>query len=132
MTEATDQVARDKANAAAHELKNHIMVTGIKLEQLDQKIEIKHNETNGKVDELKSFLKWVGSLIVTLFLATLSWSLAQQYNSNESTKKDLQAQVELLREQQRNSAAARIDRQTILDRLPSSGTESSDTTERRR
>lgn len=107
-----DQVARDKASEASHGLNNHIAVTGIKLDTLDS-----------KMDRLESIIKWAGGLIVMLVISTLSWSLAQQYNANESTKKDLQAQVQLLREQQRNGLIARDERQEILSRLPSGGAE---------
>lgn len=129
MSELTDQVARDKAEEAAHSLKNHIQVTGIKLDILDKRITDTHNDTNNQIGRVESMLKWAGSLIVMLFISALGWSLAQQYNANESTKKDLQAQVELLREQQRNSMAARADRAQILSRLPASGAETTGATD---
>ena len=116
--EFIDQVARDKVNDTAHALANHVAVTGIKIDNIDHKF-----------DQLQSQLKWAGGLIVSLFLAALAWSLGQQYSANESTKKDLSAQVELLKEQRRSSVAARADRQIIMERLSPSGTETLDSTE---
>lgn len=124
-----DQAARDKATEAAHALANHIQVTGIKLDALDTKLVTTHAETNGKIDEIKSIIKWAGGLIMMLFLSTMTWSLSQQYSANEATKKDLTAQVELLKESGRNQAAARADRQIILEKLGAPGaTETPNTT----
>jgi hypothetical protein len=106
MSEITDQVARDKASAAAHAVANHIQVTAIQLTNLEKKIDTTHATTDGKIDRLESILKWAGGLIIMLFLSTLTWSLAQQYNSNEATKRDLQQQVELLKMQQQSAARA--------------------------
>ncbi len=97
MTEVVDQVARDRAAEAVHGLNNHATVTEIKL-----------NNLSDKFDRMENILKWVGGLLVTMFLSTLAWSLSQQYLSNETAKRDLQAQIALLKEQQqlsRSSAA---------------------------
>lgn len=124
-----DQAARDKANEAAHSLANHIQITGIKLDNLDKKIVETHAESKAQAEEIKSILKWAGGLILMLFLSTMTWSLSQQYTANEATKKDLTAQVELLKESGRSQAAARADRQIILEKLGAPGaTEASSTT----
>lgn len=121
MAEGHDQVARDKANDAVHQLRNHITVTDIKLQNLEKKIDSHHEDQNGKLERLESILKWAGGLIVMLFLSTLTWSLAQQYNANESSKQEMSQQIELLKQQQRTEAAAKIDRQQIIEHLTRTG-----------
>lgn len=121
MVETVDQTARDKASDTAHNLRNHITVTEYRLQTMDKKIDAHHNDQSAKLERLESILKWAGGLIVMLFISTLTWSLAQQYNANEASKKDLAQQIELMQAQQRNSNAARQDRQEILSRLPETG-----------
>lgn len=121
MVETVDQEARDRASETAHNLRNHITVTDYRLQTMDKKIDAHHNDQSAKLERLESILKWAGGLIVMLFLSTLTWSLAQQYNANEASKKDMAQQIELLQAQQRNSSAARQDRQEILSRLPEPG-----------
>lgn len=121
MVETVDQVARDKASETAHNLRNHITVTDYRLQNMEKKIDLHHDDQNTKLERLESILKWAGGLIVMLFISTLTWSLAQQYNANEASKKDMAQQIELLQAQQRNSSVARQDRQEILSRLPESG-----------
>lgn len=112
MADAVDQEARDQVANIRHDLANHKMVTDIKLDGLVK-----------LVAELKSQLKWAGGLIVMLFISTLTWSLNQQYNANESQKKDMQQQLVILREQERARNASRAE---ILSRLPAGTTQSTD------
>lgn len=90
MNGVADQTARDLAAKAVAAQEAHALVVEVKLQALDE-----------KTDRIESILKWVGGLFITLFLSTLTWSLTQQYNANEQVKRDLQAQVELLRDQAR-------------------------------
>lgn len=118
-----DQPARDKAGEALHAVQNFRAVAEQQFKMLDQKIDTKTVETNtkidgtnSKIDEIKSALKWAGGLIVSLILTVLGWAVAQQLNSNEAQKKDMQQQIQLLQQQER----ARVDaRNEILSRLPS-------------
>jgi cytoskeletal protein RodZ len=120
-----------------HELKNYIMITDYKLdglaerhdqlsnkidnknEELAVKVEEKHKAVLDVIGELKSILKWAGGLVVMLFISTLTWSLAQQYSANEAQKKDMQQQLDILREQER---ARNANRAEILSRLPAPST----------
>lgn len=113
MVEVVDQEARDKVREALHAVNNHVMVTDIKLNTIDKKI-----------DEMKAQQKWFIGIVVMLFISTLTWSLAQQYNANEAQKKDMVNQIELLKEQERARNASRSE---ILNRLPPGTTESTDT-----
>lgn len=116
-----------------HQLNNHIQITDYKLDglakrhdelakkiddkndELALKVEEKHTAVLSVIGELKSILKWAGGLVVMLFISTLTWSLAQQYSANEAQKKDMQQQLDILREQERARNASRAD---ILSRLP--------------
>lgn len=113
MVEVVDQEARDKVREALHAVNNHVMVTDIKLNTIDKKI-----------DEMKAQQKWFIGIVVMLFISTLTWSLAQQYNANEAQKKDMVNQIELLKEQERARNASRSE---ILNRLPPGTAESTDT-----
>lgn len=75
--------------------------------------EIKLSQVVSSIEELKNILKWAGGLIVTLMISFMTWSALQQYNANESQKKELQQQVDLLRSQDQ----ANSDRQRILQEL---------------
>lgn len=101
-----------------HLLNNHIQITQMQLENIQTKMderrlsqdekldslsklmEQRHAQQDANVKELTSTLKWAGGLIVSLVLAVLGWSLVQQYNANESTKTDLQQQLNLLKSQE--------------------------------
>ena len=109
MADAVDQLARDRASQTEHALNNHKMVTDLKLTAIAE-----------TVDEMKAQQKWFIGLVVMLFISTLTWSLAQQYNANEAQKKDMQQQLELLKEQER---ARNSTRSEILSRLPPGGSE---------
>jgi len=114
--EKVDQVVRDEVAQVRHDLANHKMITEIKL---DNVLKV--------VAELKSQLKWAGGLIVMLFISTLTWSLTQQYNANEAQKKDMQQQLDMLREQERARNASRAE---IMSRLPPGGPETALTADR--
>lgn len=129
MPEFVDQEARDKGNDTAHSLRNHITVTDYRLGTIEKKIDDNHDDLKKAQDRLESILKWAGGLILMLFLSTLTWSLTQQYNANEQAKKDLEQQIEMLKEQER---ARNNTRAEILSRLPEpSATESADPAHRR-
>jgi len=135
MPDQTDPMLHSRETR--HELKNYMQITDYKLDglgkktdelvkkidekndELATKVEEKHKAVLGVIGELKSILKWAGGLVVMLFISTLTWSLAQQYNANESQKKDMQQQLDILREQERARNASRAD---ILSRLPAPGT----------
>jgi len=102
MADCVDQIARDSARDALH----GVEVTEVKLDGLNTKMDTHHKENNEKFDRLESILKWAGGLIVMLFISTLTWSLAQQYNANEAQKKDMQQQIQLMQEQQQAAALA--------------------------
>lgn len=114
MADGVDQVARDKANEAVHDLRNHIAVTEIRLTNIDKKIDQHHIDLTKAHEELKGFLRWAGGLIVSLFLAVMAWSLTQQYNANETAKTDMAQQIQLLKDQERARNAVRAE---ILSRL---------------
>lgn len=88
--------------ANAHDLKNHRQVLDIKLDTLT---------TN--VTELKNALKWAGGLIISLMLSFMAWAALQQFNANETTKRDLQEQVNLLKNQEK----AALERDQILKEI---------------
>lgn len=83
-----DQVARDSATQAHSKIDSHTKVTELQLADL-----------GAKFDDMRSQNRWFIGIVVMLFISTLTWSLAQQYNANEAQKKDLQQQVELLKAQ---------------------------------
>lgn len=113
MNGVVDQDARDKANQAISSLERHATVTEIKLDAL-----------GNTVNEMKAQMKWFIGIVVMLFISTLTWSLAQQYNANEAQKKDMAQQIELLKEQERARNATRSE---ILERLPPGTSEATDT-----
>lgn len=128
MADAVDQVARDKASDTSHSLRNHIAVTDLRLDTIEKKIDSNHDDLKKAQDRQENILKWAGGLILMLFISTLTWSLTQQYNANESAKKELQQQVELLKDQER---ARNETRAQILSRLPPSGAETPASTDGR-
>jgi len=134
MPENTDPTLHSRETR--HQLVNYMQITDYKLdslgkkhdqmaEQIDKKneelavkVEEKHAAVLSVIGELKSILKWAGGLVVMLFISTLTWSLAQQYSANEAQKKDMQQQLDILREQERARNASRAE---ILQRLPAPG-----------
>lgn len=78
-----------------------------------QVFEIKLQQVVASLDELKNILKWAGGIIVTLMISFMSWSALQQYNANESQKRDLQQQLTLIK----NQEDADAERQQLLDQL---------------
>lgn len=110
-----DQVARDSARDAVHDIANFRAVTEVRLTQLDKKIDETHKETNEKIDKIESAIKWAGGLIVSLVLSVLGWAVLQQINANESQKKEMAQQIELLKQQEAVRAQTRTE---ILSRLP--------------
>lgn len=126
MAEANvDQVARDSARDAVHDIANFRAVTEVRLTQLDKKIDETHKETNEKIDKVESAIKWAGGLIVSLVLSVLGWAVLQQINANESQKKEMAQQIELLKQQEAVRAQTRTE---ILSRLPPRAPETTDTT----
>jgi len=135
MPENTDPMLHSRETR--HQLVNYMQITDYKLDglgkkhddlakkiddkndELATKVEEKHQAVLTVIGELKSILKWAGGLVVMLFISTLTWSLAQQYSANEAQKKDMQQQLDILREQERARNASRAD---ILSRLPAPGT----------
>lgn len=87
-TEVVDREAREAASRVKNDLENRNVVVDLLFENV-----------NGKLDRLESMFKWVGGLIVMLFIATLSWSLTQQWNANEAQKQTTQSRIELLQSQ---------------------------------
>jgi hypothetical protein len=63
--------------------------------------EAKHGEVTTAISKIESLLKWAGSLIITLILGVLGWSLLQQITNNQQQQKDLQSQIKLLEQQER-------------------------------
>jgi cytoskeletal protein RodZ len=110
-----DQVARDKAGDAVHDIRNFRAVTEGEFRLIHNKIDTTHTETNGKIDKLESGLKWAGGLVVSLILSVLGWAVLQQINANEAQKKDMAQQIQLLQSQERARVEARSE---ILSRLP--------------
>ena len=78
-----------------------------------QIFQIKLDQVVTSLDELKNILKWAGGLIVTLMISFMSWSALQQYNANETQKRDLQQQITLIKSQEQ----ADIQRTDILEEL---------------
>jgi hypothetical protein len=89
------------------------------MNNLRQIIELKLEAVQKDVAELTNILKWAGGLIVSLMLSFMGWALLQQYNANEAQKRDLQQQVQLVRQQQ--AADARIQQNS--ERLDASTTQ---------
>jgi len=135
MPDSTDPLHHSRETR--HALNNYIQITDYKLDGLGKKhddlakkiddkndelalkVEEKHKAVLDVIGELKSILKWAGGLVVMLFISTLTWSLAQQYSANEAQKKDMQQQLDILREQER---ARNANRAEILSRLPAAST----------
>ncbi len=90
--------------------------------------EAKHNELTTNLQKIESLLKWAGSLLITLILGVLGWSLLQQITNNSQQQKDLQAQIKLLEQQER----ARMLQQPEMRVLPPSAAESALAAERGR
>jgi hypothetical protein len=84
-----------------HALNNHVQTTEIYRKQTLEKMDSNHESVSEKIDQIQSGLKWAGTLIITLLLSVLGWSVLQQINANEAQKAELQNQIELLRASQR-------------------------------
>jgi hypothetical protein len=125
MADAVDQNARDKAGEALHAVNNLRMETKGEFALLQQKLDTTHAESNTKIDKIESAIKWAGGLIVSLVLSVLAWAVLQQINANESQKKEMAQQIQLLQSQERARVEARSE---ILERLPPRAPEPTDTT----
>lgn len=90
--------------------------------------EVKHGELARSLSKIESLLKWAGSLIISLILGVLGWSLLQQITNNAQQQKDLQAQIKLLEQQER----ARVLQQPEQRVLPPSAAETALAAERAR
>jgi len=112
--------ALEHSRETRHLLNNHIMVTNLKLENMEKASDERHAVVAEKVTRLESAIKWAGGLIVSLVLTVLGWAVLQQINANEAQKKDMQQQIKLLEEQER---ARNHVRSEILERLPPSTAE---------
>lgn len=123
MPENTDQTARDKASEALHAVRNLAMTTEGEFRLVNQKLDVTHSITNTKIERVESAIKWAGGLIISLMLTVLGWSVLQQINANESQKKEMAQQIELLRQQEATRNATRAE---ILSRLPPSGAQAAD------
>lgn len=123
MAYGIDQVARDSARDAVHAVANFRGVVDGEFRLVHQKIDTTHTETNTKIDKIESAIKWAGGLIVSLVLTVLGWAVIQQINANESQKKEMQQQIELLKQQEATRAQARAE---ILSRLPPRAAEATD------
>ncbi len=102
-----------------HLLNNHIQITQLEIKNLDKAGADRHEVLEGAVGELKSALKWAGGLVVSLILTVLGWAVMQQLNANESQKKEMAQQIEILQSQERARVQTRSE---ILSRLPSART----------
>lgn len=125
MTDCTDQEARDAATKALHlAAVNHVELTA-KITEV-----AKGNET------ILAILKWAGGLVVSLFLTCLGWLVLNTLSANDQAKKDMQTQIELLRQQESNRVAAREQTRESLEeiksQLPAGATESTRSTRRHR
>lgn len=103
-----DPVARQQIADVRHELRNHMSVNEIKHNNLQKEVATEHKSLTDSLVEIKSLMKWAGSLIITLIIGVLGWSLVQQYQANEQSKKDLEAQIKLLQEQEKTRAAQSV------------------------
>lgn len=94
-----------------HLLNTHIDVTRVKLDALQTSTETQHRaqteaaneryaQLNANIARMESVMKWAGGVIISLILTVLGWALVQQINANESQKRDLQQQLDLLKAQQ--------------------------------
>lgn len=99
-----------------HLLNNHIQITQIKLDNLDKDGQARHESLGASFNKLESALKWAGGLVVSLMLTVLGWAVMQQINSNETTKKEMAQQIQMLQQQEQARVATRSE---ILSRLPS-------------
>lgn len=120
---------RQKVGDVRHDLANHQQKVEYQLQLLDQAGEARHTKLAENFNELKNVLKWAGGLVVSIMLSFMAWALLQQYNSNESQKKELQTQLNLLKEQDRARAEYRAE---VLSRLPPGATETADPSLRER
>lgn len=101
-----EEDALDHSRETRHMLNNHIMVTKLEMKNLGD-----------AVGRLESAIKWAGGLVVSLILGVLGWAVLQQINTNETQKREMQQQINLLKEQE---AARNESREAIMSRLPPS------------
>jgi len=106
---------KTKVTEIRHDLANHQQKVEYQFKLLDQSGEARHNKLAESFAELKNMLKWAGGLVVSIMLSFMAWALLQQYNSNETQKKDLQTQLNLLKSQEQERTQYR---QEVLSRLP--------------
>lgn len=98
--EVVDQHARDLVRDTRHELTQHRQATEIHLAHIERQIEDSAKNTNMKIDRVESVIKWAGSLLVTLLLSVLGWSVVQQITANQMQQQELKRQIELLEAQE--------------------------------
>ena len=98
-----------------HDLANHQQKVEYQLQLLEQNNTARHTKLAESFNELKSGLKWGLGLLVSVILSFMGWALLQQYNANESQKKDMQQQIQLLQAQEQTRSQYRQD---VLSRLP--------------
>jgi len=119
------QETKTKVADIRHDLANHQQKVEYQFQLMEQGNVSRHQKLAEIVGEMKNMLKWAGGLVVSIMLSFMAWALLQQYNSNESQKKELQTQLNLLKEQDRQ----RVEyRQEVLSRLPPSASETPHTT----
>jgi len=80
--------------------------------------EEKHATLTTALTKIESLMKWAGSLIVSLILGVLGWSLLQQVQNNEQQKRDLQSQIKLLEEQDRTRLLANRNAEILRSVAP--------------
>ncbi len=115
-----------KVSEVSHKLANEAQKNEYQFKLLDQSGADRHEKLADSFAELKKFLTWAGGLIFSIMLSFMGWAVLQQYSSNESQKRDLQTQLNLLKEQDRSRAQYREE---VLSRLPPGGSEATLTTE---
>lgn len=113
-----DTQARRELSELRHEVRNYMAVETIKQEAFEREVEEGRNAVTKSIEELKSILKWAGSLIISLIIGVLAWSLVQQYNANEDQKRQLENQIRLLQEQERTRLIAEQNRARLEQVAP--------------
>lgn len=100
--ECHDTQARTDLADIRHELRNYRAVNDLKGDNLRSEMHTRDAATAAALAEIKSLMKWAGSLIISLIIGVLGWSLVQQYQANEQQKKELESQLRILQEQERS------------------------------
>ena len=112
-----DSTARREVAEVRHELRNYCAVNDIKHKNLEDDVAARDGKLTKALEEIKSLMKWAGSLTISLIIGVLAWSLVQQYQANEQQKRDLEQQIRLLQEQERTRAIAEENRRVLQDQL---------------